>query len=372
MLLLLMPASAIMLCVHWICLLLDEVLFRGYRKVAIRAPVFITGVPRSGTTFLHRVFAADPQFTTFTTWECLFAPSVTQKKAIIAMARLDAALGGGLKYLVARITASVTKSLNDIHSTRLDAPEEDYFVFMPLLLCFILVVAFPGAGFVWRMGFFDREMSEAQKQRLMRYYRACLQKHVYVYGQEKTLLSKNASFASLLQSLANEFPDARFIYCLRDPKETLPSQLSSVRDAMIACGNDPDSAFFKEKMVDLLSFYYRNLLHAMSQAKAGTRHSVLKMQVLRTDLEATIKSIYQQLSLTVSPAFESVLQSEAERSSRFRSKHSYSALQFGFDDKTIMQRFAHVYQHPDFQEQKIARESERASARQVLVGDAQC
>jgi hypothetical protein len=372
MLLLLMPTSAIMLCVHWSCLLLDEVLFRGYRKVGIRAPVFITGVPRSGTTFLHRVFAADPQFTTFSTWECLFAPSVTQKKAIIAMASLDAALGGGLKYLVDRITASVTKSLNEIHSTRLDAPEEDYFVFMPLLLCFILVVAFPGAGFVWRMGFFDKEMSEAQKQRLMRYYRACLQKHVYVYGQEKTLLSKNASFASLLQSLANEFPDARFVYCLRDPKETLPSQLSSVRDAMIACGNDPDSALFKEKMVDLLSFYYRNLLHAMSQAKAGTRHSVLKMQALRTDLEATIKSIYQQLSLTVSPAFESVLQSEAKRSSHFRSKHSYSALQFGFDDKTIARRFAHVYQHPDFQEQKIARESERASARQVLVGEAQC
>jgi hypothetical protein len=372
MLLLLIPASAIMLCVHWCCLLLDEVLFRSYRKVRIQAPVFITGVPRSGTTFLHRVFAADPQFTTFSTWECLFAPSVTQKKFIIAIASMDAALGGRLKYMVDRIAASVTKSLNDIHTTRLDAPEEDYFVFMPLLLCFILVVAFPGAGFLWRMGFFDKEMPDAQKQRLMRYYRACLQKHVYVYGQEKTLLSKNASFASLLQALANEFPDARFVYCLRDPKETLPSQLSSVRDAMIACGNDPDSAFFREKMVDLLSFYYQNLLQAMSQAKTGTRHSVLKMQALRTDLEATIKSIYQQLALTISPAFELVLQGEAERASRFRSKHSYSALQFGFDEQAIKQRFAHVYQHPEFQEQNVARESERAPARQELAGEAQC
>ncbi len=363
MLFLLIPASAIMLCVHWSCLLLDEVLFRGYRKVRIRAPVFITGVPRSGTTFLHRVFAADPQFTTFSTWECLFAPSVTQKKMIIAIASLDAALGGGLKRLVDHITASATKGLKDIHATRLDAPEEDYFVFMPLLLCFILVVAFPGAGFVWRMGFFDKEMPDAQKQRLMRYYRACLQKHIYVYGQEKTLLSKNASFASLLKSLADEFPDARFIYCLRDPKETLPSQLSSVRDAMIACGNDPDSSFFREKMVDLLSFYYRNLLDAMSHAKVGTRHSVLKMQALRTDLEATIKSIYQQLALTVTPAFELVLQSEAELSSQFRSKHSYSALQFGFDEKAITQRFAHVYQHPNFQEQNVVNDSKRASAR---------
>ena len=370
--LLLMPATALMLCVHWACLLLDEVFFRSYRKIQIQAPVFITGVPRSGTTFLHRVLAADSQFTTFSTWECLFAPSVTQKKAILAIAGLDAALGGGLKRLVDYITARATKGLNDIHVTRLDAPEEDYFVFMPLLLCFILVVAFPGAGFIWRMGFFDREMTEAQKQRLMQYYRACLQKHLYVYGKGKTLLSKNASFASLLQALSNEFPDARFIYCLRDPKETLPSQLSSLRDAMIACGNDPDSDFFKEKMVDLLSFYYRNLLQAMSQPKAGTRHSVLKMHALRTDLEATIKSIYQQLALLTSPSFESWLQNEAERSSRFRSKHSYTAHQFGFNEQSIEQRFAHVYEHPDFKEHSESDESKQSAARQQLAGEARC
>lgn len=370
--LLLMPATALMLCVHWACLLLDEVFFRSYRKVRIQGPVFITGVPRSGTTFLHRVLASDPQFTTFSTWECLFAPSVTQKKIIIAIARLDAALGGGIKRLVDYVTACATKGLKDIHATRLDAPEEDYFVFMPLLLCFILVVAFPGAGFIWRMGFFDKEMSAAQKRRLMRYYHACLQKHVYVYGGEKTLLSKNASFASLLQALADEFPDARFVYCLRDPRETLPSQLSSLRDAMIACGNDPDSDLFKEKMVDLLSFYYQNLLHAISQPKAGTRHSVLKMRALRTDLEATIKSIYQQLALTVSPSFASWLHKEAERSSRFRSKHSYSAHQFGFDEQSIKQRFAHVYEHPDFQESCANDQSEPPSARQKVVGEARC
>jgi hypothetical protein len=141
---------------------------------------------------------------------------------------------------------------------------------------------------------------------------------------------------------------------------------------MIACGNDPDSAFFREKMVDLLSFYYRNLLRAMSRDKAGTSYSVVKMQSLRTDLRGTITSIYRQLALTVSPAFESALQSEAERSSRFRSKHSYSALQFGFDEETITQRFAHVYKHPDFQQNNDADEAEPSSAGQEAAGEARC
>ncbi|KPJ95023.1 MAG: hypothetical protein AMJ53_03720, partial [Gammaproteobacteria bacterium SG8_11] len=179
-----------------------------------------------------------------------------------------------------------------------------------------------------------------------------------------------ASFGSLVQALLTEFPDARFVYCLRDPKETLPSQLSSVRDAMLACGNDPDSGFFREKMVQLLSFYYENLLQAISQAKAGTRHSVLQMHALRSDLEATIKSIYQQLELKLSSAYESVLADEARQSKGFRSKHSYSAVQFGYDEKAIMRRFAHVYEHPDFQKHYHARNSERLAVRHPLVGEA--
>lgn len=361
-----------MLLVHWSCLLLDEVFFRGYRKMRVQSPVFITGVPRSGTTFVHRVLAADPQFTTFSTWECLFAPSVTQKKLILAIAAVDARLGGPLKRLVDSITAAVTRNLKDIHATKLDAPEEDYFVFMPLLLCFILVVAFPGAGFIWRMGFFDQAMSAGEKRRLMQYYRACLQKHIYVYGEDKTLLSKNASFASLVQSLSEEFPDGRFIYCLRDPKETLPSQLSSLRAAMIACGNDPDGDWFRERMVELLSFYYRNLIKVMSRAKADARQSVLKMQALRGDLESVIKTVYDRLGLTVSPQFESVLKHEAEHASGFRSKHKYSVQQFGYDEKTILQRFAHVYEHPDFQDLDRARDPERVPARQRFAGEASC
>ena len=36
--------------IHWVGFLLDEIFFRGYRKVAINDPVFIVGIPRSGTT----------------------------------------------------------------------------------------------------------------------------------------------------------------------------------------------------------------------------------------------------------------------------------------------------------------------------------
>ncbi|MEM6704121.1 MAG: sulfotransferase, partial [Acidobacteriota bacterium] len=41
-------------CVHWLGFLLDELFYRGYRRVRIERPLFILGLPRSGTTHLHR------------------------------------------------------------------------------------------------------------------------------------------------------------------------------------------------------------------------------------------------------------------------------------------------------------------------------
>lgn len=74
---------------HWIGFFLDDIFFSGYRNVEVKEPLFIVGVPRSGTTFLHRVLANDTeQFTTFTLWELLFAPSVTERMFWIGLGKV--------------------------------------------------------------------------------------------------------------------------------------------------------------------------------------------------------------------------------------------------------------------------------------------
>jgi hypothetical protein len=56
---------------QWLGLLFDEILFRGYRRVPVTAPLFVVGVARSGTTALHHALADDPQLTTMRAWECV-------------------------------------------------------------------------------------------------------------------------------------------------------------------------------------------------------------------------------------------------------------------------------------------------------------
>jgi len=60
-LLLFFSSIATLRVVHGFCFVLDDLFFPDYKKVSITKPLFIAGVPRSGTTFLHQLLAADSE-----------------------------------------------------------------------------------------------------------------------------------------------------------------------------------------------------------------------------------------------------------------------------------------------------------------------
>ena len=129
-----MPLFLLVQLIHAVCLLLDELLFPGYRKVVIKQPLFVTGIPRSGTTFLHRTLAIDHErYTTLTTWEALLAPSIVQRKIIHALAWLDKRLGGLGQRSVNAVTRRLAGGLDDIHEVGLEAAEEDYLALLPVV-----------------------------------------------------------------------------------------------------------------------------------------------------------------------------------------------------------------------------------------------
>ena len=83
-LMLLLPAwclFGVLNTLHWIGFVLDEVFFRGYRDVTVQRPIHVVGVPRSGTTHLHRILAHDRAFTSFTLIECVFCLLYTSDAA---------------------------------------------------------------------------------------------------------------------------------------------------------------------------------------------------------------------------------------------------------------------------------------------------
>lgn len=313
-LLLVLPVLGISQLINWLGLLLDELVFRSYRQVEIREPVFVLGVPRSGTTFMHRLLAAREDHTTFSTWECLFAPSVSQRYFWHGLARVDRLLGQPLGRLLRMIETRLLASTSDVHPTGLFEPEEDYFTLMPLLSCFILVLPFPEAGWLWRMASFDRDLPEHERKAYMRWYRRCLQRHLHFHGSNKRLLSKNASFAGMVGSMVEHFPDCRIVICQRDRASVIKSQFRSLAAGMKIFAIADNDERFRRRLLDCIAFYYANLDRVAASLPPERLQQVV-LEDLSQDTRSVINEICTRFRLEKSARVESAIHAyESERS----------------------------------------------------------
>ncbi|MDZ7811446.1 MAG: sulfotransferase [Arhodomonas sp.] len=216
-----MPVFLGVQLVHAICLLLDGILFPGDRRTPLDldGALVITGIPRSGTTFLHRILSAETEhYTTLTTWEALLAPSILQRRrgerprlAGWSPLRRPAGTGHSLG-LTRRLAGGLDAVLHEVGLSRpprriyLDAASRR----RALRRRRRLSLARPGRA----LGEFDRAVAPQRRRRLLHFYRACLQRHVYADGARRQLLSKNAALGSWVVGLQQALPEARFIVCL--------------------------------------------------------------------------------------------------------------------------------------------------------------
>ena len=327
-------------------LLLDYLLFPDFRRVSVRAPLFVVGVPRSGTTFLHRLLAMDERFTTTALWELLFAPSITQRHLWYAVAGLDRRVGRPFARLLLWLERRVLGGLDGVHKTGLLDPEEDYLGLVPVWGCFLMVLVVPTPA-LWRLTFLDRDGTEAEKARLMTAYRRFVQRHLYFHGQHKQLLSKNPSFTPWIDTLSRAFRDARFIGCLRSPSQAVPSQINSILiGARLFEGRDT-TEYWREGFLAMLDYYYRHLLAALDSLPAN-RQFLSVMEVMASNPATTVLDLYRQFGWQADPLFLEKLQEQDARARQYRSGHQYSLSALGVDAATLNETFGWVYRRFDF------------------------
>ena len=319
-LLLLYPAFLAVQLIHWTGFLIDSLFFRGDRQVAVEAPVFIAGIPRSGTTFLHRVLAGHPEkFSSFRTWEALLAPSVTERKCLRGLASLDRALGRPVRRSVDWILKRRTADFDAIHAVDLSAPEEDYLALLPFGACFLLFLAFPFAPELEQLARFDTLPPRRQNE-LLHLYRRCLQKHRYGAPPGTRILSKNAAFGSWIPALLEAFPDAVCIVCVRGPASALSSQLSALQSARKAFGTDPDGSGTARRFAEI--FAHDFALLATLADSGDPRLAFVDLSDLKEAPAASIASALRLLRIEPSETLTREIQALRPN---HRSQHQHEA-----------------------------------------------
>ncbi len=325
------PAFVAAQLLHWLGHLLDEICFPGYRKVEVKAPVFITGIPRSGTTFVHRTLAADDQqFTTVSTWEAILAPSITERKLVLTFTTIDRWFGHPIKRLSRVVTRRLSGDFDDIHEVNLSAAEEDYLWLLPAGGCFIMLLAFPFSPWLKQLGMFDR-MEASARNGLLRTYHRCIQKHLYNKKGNPRFLSKNAAFGSWAGDLLQKYPDAKFIICVRDPLSALSSQLSSLQGARAIFGTDPHGTHTPALFREIFAHNYLGLGQFLETCPPQTAVCLNQSELRAASAELLAASL-RHLDIERTPALAAELD---KLKTPTTSKHCHQAADFGFEKTEI-------------------------------------
>ncbi|MEL7161793.1 MAG: sulfotransferase [Bacteroidota bacterium] len=227
---LVLPLFGCCLLVNRLALLLDRLLFPSFRRQAVNEPVFIVAPPRSGTAYLFRALAeAGETYTCLRLWEIVFAPAICQKYLLLALRRWDRRVGSPLKKWIVRFEDRYLAKLRGIRPLGLGSPEEDEAILLWYLGSGLLHHFYPDARFLDDLLYFDGGgKNPAREARTLRRYRACVQRHNYVFNRdgERSFLARNPFFMNRLGSLRTVFPDARVVTISREPIRSLASTLS--------------------------------------------------------------------------------------------------------------------------------------------------
>jgi len=344
--LLLVPLFSLL---HAIFFFLDGLLFPGLHFTRVKKPVFIVGHGRSGTTLMHRLMTNDgDQFSAFRFYEMLL-PSLTEKKIIRGIACLDRVL---LKERMAkRIKAWEEENLftetQDIHKTTLTSYEEDEQILLFSMAAGFWMALIP---FINELDFhYIDEMQDRKRRRLMKFYKACVKRQLYLNGGDKIHLSKNPNFCGRVESLIETFPDARFVVMMRNPFETIPSLLKLLRESWTAMGWDKATMEDSLAAVAELSFHTYRYPQEVLARHPEVPSLVVDYRELVDQPKRTVEHIYETLQLPMREEYQQELVAQEQRAKAHETTHSYSLTQFGLDKDLIADRLAdmfEVYQWP--------------------------
>ncbi|HEX4709368.1 sulfotransferase [Phenylobacterium sp.] len=292
-------------------------------RARVDAPIFITGLPRSGTTFLQMLLVQDEGNRTPLTWQTM-QPYPDRR-------------GGGRDWRVQRARLElgafrrITPDLAGLHPVGATAPQECTEITAHVLqsLRFDTIYRIPSyLSWLERLG----------HRAAFRFHKRFLQHLQAQYGRRRWVLKCPDHVFALRAILAN-YPDARFVFVHRDPvavlssvaklTETLRAPFTRRLDKL-AIGAEVAQRWFEgaERILAAEAWLPQSRL-------LNLHHRELTTEPLRT-----LERVYRHFDLPLGAAARGRASSFLQRQPRAGyGNHRYDPAEFGLDPARIRQRF---------------------------------
>ncbi|HKZ41951.1 MAG TPA: sulfotransferase [Candidatus Hodarchaeales archaeon] len=373
---------AILIYIH-LSMFLDNIFFPRYRRVKIEKPVFIVGHPRSATTFLHKILTQTEEYATFKHWE-LNNPSLTVRKLLRHSTKLQMlfSLAFDLRFSHYRLIRAIRNARKkkadeargkeisravETHKEELEAiAQEEEFLFQLILDSQFLSIVTP-LGFV-KEGYRELCFNDDQphQEKSVRFLENCFKRQIYYTGNKQVVAKMNFSLFRI-KTLLKRFPDAKFIYMVRSPVETIQSHFSLHRELLDRffglnnIGEERLKQYFEHRYRNNLLFYrhYENLIN--NNEIPSDKIMEITYPSIRNDLAGVLQQFRDFTGIRFSPELEQKLKDQAGNQSSYKRPHENLRLEtFNLTEEKIRSDFDFVYKRHELDSPQL---SNRASCR---------
>lgn len=289
----------------------------------IKQPIFITGLPRSATTFLHTLLAQDPAHAAPRCWQLIY-PFPSQRRF------LGQDLRKALVDLQLRFFQLLSPGLTDLHPLSADAPQECTDITGQVFqsLRFESTHCIPS---------YQRWLDVHGHHDAFRFHKRFLQ-HLDAQspGQRWVLKSPDNVFA--LDAIRAVYPDARIVFLHRDPLSAVASCVKLTESLRRPFTRHVDRAEVGRQVSSRLLESAKNMMAATARRQDGDILHLYYKQVVSAPMEA-VDLLYRHCDLTVSREAEQRMRDWlAQPKSHHRQSYSLGA--FGLNANQLRAQFA--------------------------------
>ena len=318
-----------------VALLVDRLRLRAFqaehpevKDVEVVVAAEICGLPRTGSTLLHRLLAASPQLTSTASWECSYplpfpgeGPDASERKAR-AKARMELFL-------------ELSPDFGDLHTVTWDGPEED------VILVDRSFTSMSYDSFYWvpSYGVWLRSYDQSRAYAELREWLQVLQWQDPSRAGKPWVL-KSPHHLTAAATVLDEFPECKIVMTHRSPVQAVPSYASMVSTMTAQYSDKADpldigrywSDRFRETLVERFP--------AVREARPDRFVDVHFKAMLSQPL-VEVRRVLTELGLTPGPADDAAWQAYLEQNAQERhGSHSYTAESFGLSDEQLARDFA--------------------------------
>jgi hypothetical protein len=299
-------------------------------SIEVRAPIDITGLPRTGTTALANMLSIDARFRCLRRWE----QTQPVPPPTIDGEEHDARRAEGMREV-----AAFQASIKEKHLFELDATSEDHE---------LLGMAFHGQSFTLPVSSYHAWWRTCDMTEAYLYHRRVLQLLQSRRPPELWLL-KAPHHAFHLEAFTAAYPDTRFIVTHRDPVRSVPSWASIVASILPETERDRDQHRLGRAASAHLLVEADRLIE--SRARIGERRFLDVHHVeMIADPMKTIRRVYEWLDMELTLEVErAIAEWQQLNASGAHGTHHYTAEEYGLSEAQLRSDFDHYVRHFDIE-----------------------